>query len=316
MRKVSPVIALVFLFLLAGNIFFAQYEEAKDHPILSRYPGSTMTHYSQKLFDEYYLLVGPVKSTSEEDIQNAKHIRLEGTVTLITYEAPPERSNFEVYKNYELALEKAGFVILYKGRGNEIRGISVFLGKMNRHLTGWSDPDLIPTFYLAAKSPDERYFISLYVHGAPKPTIMLAVVEPKEMETGLVTVKVLETAETMKKEISEKGKVSIYGIYFDFDSDKLRPESKPVLDEIARLLKENPQLKLYVVGHTDSIGSLEYNMDLSLRRALTVVRELVEKYGIEESRLKAFGVGPLAPVDSNKTEEGRAKNRRVELVEQ
>ena len=71
-----------------------------------------------------------------------------------------------------------------------------------------------------------------------------------------------------------------------------------------------------MVGHTDNVGNFKYNMNLSKRRAEAVVRELTEKYRIKRDRLKAFGVGPLAPVASNKTEKGRAKNRRVEIVEQ
>ncbi len=309
----KKIFCVTFSFLLFISFTFAQedYPGSKDHPLLSRYPGSRIVYYSQKQFDEYYLLIGPVKSGSDKEIQNAKKIRLEGTVTKITYEAPKGRSNFEVYKNYELALENAGFEILYKGKGNEIRGVYNFLEKINHeYLRGWNDPDIYPWFFLSAKTPDNKHFVSLYVHGGEMPIVVLAVVEPKEIETGLVTAKMME------KEISQKGKVAIYGIYFDFNSAELKPESKPTLDEIAKLLKNNPSLKLYVVGHTDNIGELEYNMELSLRRALAVVNELVEKYGIEKTRLKAFGVGPLSPVASNRTEEGRAKNRRVELVEQ
>ncbi len=302
----------MLFFLLFSGITPAQedYPGSKDHPIISRYPGSQIVHYSQKQFDEYYLLTGSIKSSSDKDIQNARKIRLEGKVTKITYEAPKDRSNFEVYKNYEQALEKAGFKILYKGKGNEIRGVPSFLHKMNREYTGsWSDPDIYPWFYLSAKSLDDKYFISLYVHGS-KPVVVLAVVEPEQMQTGLITAKMME------RQISETGRVSIYGIYFDFDSAEIKPESKPTLDEIAKLLKESPKLKLYGVGHTDNVGGLEYNINLSKRRAMNVVKELVEKYGIEKSRLTPFGVGPLSPVASNRTEEGRAKNRRVELVEQ
>lgn len=130
------------------------------------------------------------------------------------------------------------------------------------------------------------------------------------MEKGLIK------AEDIYRTIKNEGKVAIYGIYFDFDKADIKPESKPTIEEIAKFLKEHPEIKLYIVGHTDNVGKLEYNMELSKRRAEAVVKELVEKYGIKSDRLKAFGVGPLAPVAPNSTEEGRAKNRRVELVEQ
>ena len=85
--------------------------------------------------------------------------------------------------------------------------------------------------------------------------------------------------------------------------------------EIAKLLHQNKGLKLYVVGHTDNVGKLDYNMKLSKARADAVLKELVMKYKVSAQRLKAYGVGSLAPVASNKSDEGRAKNRRVELVE-
>ena len=114
----------------------------------------------------------------------------------------------------------------------------------------------------------------------------------------------------------DTGKAAVYGIYFDTGKAEIKPESEPALKEIAKLLQADPKLKLYVVGHTDNSGGLDYNMKLSKDRADAVVKALTGKYGIAASRLSAFGVGPLAPVASNQTEEGRAKNRRVELVAQ
>lgn len=127
---------------------------------------------------------------------------------------------------------------------------------------------------------------------------------------------IVADAKSLMSDIQAKGSASVYGIYFEFDKADIKPESEPAIKEIAKLLQENKGLKLYVVGHTDNVGGLDYNMKLSMARAEAVVKELTTKYRISSDRLKAYGVGPLAPVDSNKTEEGRAKNRRVELVEQ
>jgi outer membrane protein OmpA-like peptidoglycan-associated protein len=102
----------------------------------------------------------------------------------------------------------------------------------------------------------------------------------------------------------------------DFDRAEIKQESEPALREIARLLRDDPQLSVHVVGHTDNVGDLEYNMDLSRRRADAVVAALAERHGIARTRLTAAGVGPLAPVAPNTTLDGRAKKRRVELVEQ
>ncbi|MBZ5546198.1 MAG: OmpA family protein, partial [Acidobacteriia bacterium] len=111
------------------------------------------------------------------------------------------------------------------------------------------------------------------------------------------------------------GSISLYGIYFDTAKSELKPESEPTLSEIAKLLKGNTTLKVAVVGHTDMVGDPAANLKLSQARAQSVINALVTKHGITGSRLAAFGAGSYAPVASNKTEEGRAKNRRVELVE-
>jgi outer membrane protein OmpA-like peptidoglycan-associated protein len=120
----------------------------------------------------------------------------------------------------------------------------------------------------------------------------------------------------MSSALSDAGKVALYGIHFDTDKDTLRPDSEPTLQEIARLLRDNPQLNLHVVGHTDNQGAPEYNLDLSRRRAATVVAALAAQYGIAAGRLDSFGCGPYAPAAPNDNDEGRARNRRVELVMQ
>jgi OmpA-OmpF porin, OOP family len=123
-------------------------------------------------------------------------------------------------------------------------------------------------------------------------------------------------ASSMAQNINQTGKVALYGIYFDFNKADVKPESEPTMEEIAKLMQQNPVMKLHVVGHTDNVGDLHYNIKLSRTRAEAVVKALTSKHGIGANRLNANGIGPLAPLTSNKTEDGRAKNRRVELVEQ
>jgi len=139
----------------------------------------------------------------------------------------------------------------------------------------------------------------------------LTIVEREEMKQEVVA-----NAEAMGNDIDTTGHVAVYGIYFDTGKSEIKPESDAAISEIAKLLKGNPNLKVNVVGHTDNVGERDYNMKLSKARAESVAKELISKYGIASGRLAAYGVGPLAPVAANKTEEGRAKNRRVELVEQ
>jgi len=298
--------------VLWAGVLWAQYENVQDHPALTRYAGSRVAHYEVRQFDEYYILLGPIRGSSDKDIERANSKKLEGKVTKFLYVAPKDRSALEVYKNYERALKQAGYRLLFQGKGREeIYGVYVFLEKKNRdRLGGWEDPDK-GWYYVSAASPDEKTFISIFVLSSGQgPRAAVSIIEPKEIEIGLVR------AETMEEGIKKTGKVVLYHIYFDFNKADLKPESQPTLVEIAKLLKNNLTWKLYVVGHTDNIGTLEYNLDLSRRRAEAVVRELVEKYGISRDRLSPYGVGPLCPVASNSTEEGRSKNRRVELVQQ
>ncbi len=118
----------------------------------------------------------------------------------------------------------------------------------------------------------------------------------------------------IEQQLKEKKKVDIYGIYFDFASDRLKPESTPVLEEIAGVLKDNPDWKLTVSGHTDNVGGDPYNLDLSKRRAAAVKQALVTQYHVAPERLSTDGFGASRPVDTNDTLAGRARNRRVELT--
>jgi outer membrane protein OmpA-like peptidoglycan-associated protein len=127
---------------------------------------------------------------------------------------------------------------------------------------------------------------------------------------------VVADAAAMNGDLNASGHVAVYGIYFDSGKSNLKPESAQAIGEIAKLLTANPALKLYVVGHTDNQGGVEGNLKLSQDRAEAVLQSLVREHGIAASRLRSFGCGLFAPVAANDREEGRAKNRRVELVKQ
>jgi outer membrane protein OmpA-like peptidoglycan-associated protein len=136
------------------------------------------------------------------------------------------------------------------------------------------------------------------------------------IEKAAMAQDVSANAEVFSNDIKATGHAAVYGIFFDTGKSEIKPESEKALAEIAKLLQKDPGLKLHVVGHTDSVGVMDANMKLSQARAEAVVQALVTRHGIAAGRLKSFGVGPLAPVASNDTEEGKAKNRRVELVKQ
>lgn len=140
---------------------------------------------------------------------------------------------------------------------------------------------------------------------------MLTIIEKQAMAQQVVA-----SAELFKSGLNTSGHIEVPGIYFDTGKSEVKPESGTAIAEIAKLLQADPALKVYVVGHTDNVASLDLNMRLSKARAEAVVQELVSKHAVAAGRLTGQSVGPLSPVVSNDTEEGRAKNRRVELVKQ
>ena len=323
---------------------------SKDHPMVSRYAGSVIIGYDFRKFDEFVVPLGPLKRTGERPaagggfsptFEPARSQRVEGRATRILYVGPPDRSPLEIVRNYELELKKNGFDTLYTCAGIQCglddgwlaenylytldkrlsqtppRGSGRPEGQVSEYALG----SPINQRYLAAKRsrPEGDVYVSVYVatnrathhkETQDHPVILLDVVDAVPIETGMVTI----DAAAMAKDISSTGHVALYGLHFDTDKADLKPESQPTLQEIAKLLQQDASLKLYIVGHTDNVGGFEYNIALSERRATAVVKELILKHGIAATRLKPAGVGMLTPVAPNDGEEGRAKNRRVELV--
>jgi OOP family OmpA-OmpF porin len=128
------------------------------------------------------------------------------------------------------------------------------------------------------------------------------------------TFRYAEGGKTMKEQLKESGRIVTHGILFDSGSDKIKGESYQTLKEIGELLTDDPKLRLSIEGHTDSDGPAEYNMTLSQKRAASVKDYLVANYKIAPDRLESKGWGKSKPIDTNSTPEGKANNRRVELV--
>lgn len=299
----------------------ADIKGAADHPLIPRYEASEIVQYETSKFTDFRLLAKPVKNYGGLDKNLDATLPLEGAVTRITYRGPAERSALEVFRNYEKALRDAGFTTIFTCARGECGGRNFnHAASPKKYYTGFGEYHAEQQ-YLAAKlpRPEGDVYAGLYVvqnkgGGGPdkdRAIVQLDVVEIKPIENRMVVVE----ATAMQRDLAADGRVALYGIQFDFDKDLIRADSKPQLDEIGRLLKENKGLHLYVVGHTDAQGAYSYNLDLSQRRAARVVEVLVRDYAIAGSRLVPIGVGPVAPVASNRTEDGKATNRRVELVE-
>lgn len=322
---------MLLLFTVIVSNTWAQGQDSPgtaDHPMVSRYTGSFIDGQQVLSFDSYSLPVGPVVLDSEGGRVASKTISLEGKKSRTLYRGPKERSTLEILRNYQSALESAGFETLYSCGGKECGYLFhwVFYHDMGQRIsstrTSGSAFDIPQDLrYLAAKGKagDRVVYVSVLVAFdagfsklSKQPVTLLEVIESEAMDTGMVTI----DAEAMAEGIDATGHIAIYGVYFDTDSAEIKSESSPTLVEIAKLLTGRPSLKLLVVGHTDNQGKYEYNMELSARRAKAVARALSAQHGIDSNRLRSAGVGYLAPVASNDTAAGREKNRRVELVKQ
>ncbi|TWT10762.1 OmpA family protein [Reyranella sp. CPCC 100927] len=305
---------------------------AKDHPLVPRYEGSFIIGYKTDRFAEVDIPLSP--STQISGTRRFEKIdAVEGARTRLLYVTPLERTSLEVMRNYKDALVAAGFEPLWecsRDRCGDAIERPFYEFNDGRRLT----TDQVMAHAYSANITDQRLLVMRLarpqgglVHvivftafqdnvankaASNRVAVFVDVVESGTMEKRMVTVQAPE----MATNIGRDGRQAIYGIYFDFDKADIKAESKPQLDEMAKLLQANANLKVYIVGHTDNQGTLEYNVSLSQRRADAVVRSLAGQYGIAAARLTARGMGPLAPITANTTDEGRAKNRRVELVQQ
>src|SRR6266508_2187307 len=224
---------------------------------------------------------------------------------LATIEAEGQGSSaFEVFKTYESLIKGLGGVTVFEGTADKMDGVKF---SDTRHREPVYDGDQMGVYLL--RTPEKDIWVEAYVrqHGK-EGTYFLTVVEKKNLDVRAS----LLPAEEMKKELDAKGHVALY-INFDFDKATIKPESQPIVDQIVKLLKTNPSLDLTVEGHTDNVGQPAYNQRLSGSRATSVVAALTAQ-GIEARRLKAVGYGQDKPIADNSTDDGRAKNRRVELV--
>lgn len=332
-RKLAfVVLALGFA---AGLGRAADLPDAKDHPLLKRFGGSEIVGYDAKGFDRYELQTSTYKGYDfkrKARTYAGPALVLEGAVTRIWYEAAGTTSALELLRNYQNELKAQKFEVLYDS--SQDPAAAKWVGYFNNfderairtnrsHYVFYAARDgstLVCSARLARPEGDVYVQLTAVQWDKAHPTykarqgayIAVDIIEVKAMAQNMVVV----SAGEMAAAIGTTGRVALYGILFDFNKADLKAESKPALDEIAKLLKEDAGLKLYVVGHTDDVGGLESNLALSKRRADAVVAALAREYGIAPARLSAHGLAFLAPVAVNTTEDGRAKNRRVELVPQ
>lgn len=213
-------------------------------------------------------------------LDNGKNKTVEGEFHRIVYRFPSSASKVQVVRNLNTALRRAGYNMVY-----DSGTFGDFTGQMG------------------------KTWIQIEVGGGG------GIAETIVVETAL-SQDVVANAAALSSGLAGSGHAVVNGILFDTGKAEVKPESAPALEEVAKLLKHDAGLRLYVVGHTDNVGALAANLDLSKRRAAAVVQLLVTQYGVAGDRLQPYGDGPYAPLASNDTEDGRAVNRRVEVVKQ
>ena len=323
---------------------------AKDSPLIGRFAGSYIVSQSNRDFDELKLPLAPLKPVADKNkrdthnnivFEPAQFKALEGRRSHLVYVLPDNVSPLQAVRNYQNDAAAKGGKTLFEckspecggdaGRSSEGGGGDQSLAMLlspedsikDKAFTNGSCAQTARTGeqrYAALELPRQNAYVSVLAYSLKGGTyckaldnrtiVVLDVLELKAMEQKMVTVK----AEEMAQSISTTGRVALYGLYFDSGKADVKPESKDTLDQIARLLAATPALKLLVVGHTDNVGEFASNMDLSRRRADAVIAALASQYKADRKRLTPVGVSFASPVAPNTSEDGKAKNRRVELV--
>jgi OmpA-OmpF porin, OOP family len=304
---------------------------------LKRFAGATLIGHKADSWEAGVFPISPaIVRGGEAGYAFKDTMTVEGVRTRAVYLAPAGKSPLEVYRNHEQALQAAGFKKKLFCEGACMGGADAAIALKNLLEPGlvWSEgyiPNKSGGSYAVSdvmtyadarllvgvlpQAGAEKWvlvFVSRAVNDATNHAqVTIQTVEPKAMPSGQVSV--LKASE-IQDGLRSDGKVAFYGLYFDTGKADIKPNSRPQLEEMGKLLKAQSGLQVYVVGHTDGQGQLDANLTLSQQRAQAVVDALVKTQGIDGKRLVAKGVASLAPLASNAGEDGRARNRRVELV--
>jgi len=275
------LVAIAALTIASTTFAQADADGSKDYPGIARMPNTFLQTYAHLQFDAFTFTVATVHNQDKTQ-------SVEGEKTFIRYrvkDGAARTSPLQELRNYENAARAAGGQVVWD------------------YING--DNNAQATLKLHQGSSEIWVYLNAYTN-AYELTIIARQAMAQEVTID---------AAAMASSLADTGSVAIYGINFDTAKSDIKPESAPAIEQIAKMLTSNPTLKVGIVGHTDMVGDATSNLKLSQARAQSVITELVSKHGIAAARLVAFGAGPWSPLASNKTDDGRAKNRRVELVE-
>ena len=316
---------VIFLYppyvLAAGDI-----PNAEDHPLVSRYPDSRIIQHLHSEFEDAAISIDKSYYDERNNIVHPKK-HIQGEMTTIEYQAASTVPVAKIVKNYVAEMQRRGIAISFScfssadcgpefGMDNLLSGGTPRfseLGLLNVRGYGVSGPKYAYVVGSFKKGDSDIYIAVLATQDGDRPTvppyIVIDIVESKAMQDDLVKI----DPDFLKSALETSGKVVLQGIYFDTDKSSIKSESKKALQTIAEYLSKNA-VSVFIVGHTDNVGSYDHNFTLSNQRASAVVTALANEYHIDRKRLSAVGVGPVSPAESNASDKGRAANRRVEMV--
>jgi len=326
MKSILPGLFFILQSCLPTQLFaYENVAGSSDHSLISPYPGFYIKSYARHEYDEAEIMTGTFNKTKV----TATTKTIEGKITNIKYQNQKRDMNvsaLQLYRNYEKALKKLNARFLLACRGtkcftNKSTDFGLYIGNWyNRKpliYKGFNSSFGAEFGILTAEisgKDGKKTFVMITV-GVDNPnkkrTILMSFIEPEKLDTDKIAI---GSPDDIKKGIDTSGKIELHGIYFDHNQSVIKPESKNTLNVIAQYLSANKARKFFVVGHTDNSGNLKHNITLSQQRADAVIKALVN-LGINRQQLTAKGIGPLSPNSPNKTDEGKALNRRVELVE-
>ena len=281
-RKIKSLLLLLILLVPFCGMAQEDAEGCKDHPLLTRINNFYITGCKEN-YNEMEIRTSPNKTEMQEGNLFTLYYLFNGV------SGEKMKSPLQVIKNYENAIVKIGGKLVYRN-------------------TNFLDTDIEATFYLS--TTEKEYWIRLFSFGGTPNEVERFTLFVLEMENMKQEVDATQMFEAINKD----GYVALY-INFETGKSDIKAESEPIIEQIAEMLKKNPSLKVSREGHTDNVGAEKSNQVLSESRAKSVVEALVAK-GINANRLASKGWGQSKPVADNQTEEGRAKNRRVEIVKQ
>ncbi len=292
---------------------------ASDYALVSRFDGSVIEYYKLIKWDSYKLPVYP-DNTKEPNYKNP--LVLEGKIQRWQYSVSPDNNPAYVIRNFQKAFEDKGYKILLNAKpgvdfGEGALGFEgdFYGGIQGLHLGRFGfayKPLGNNTALIVAKTTangKDIYIVEVASGFSNTTLITQDVIEVEAAETGKVT------AKSLSEGITQNGHIAVYDILFDTGKSEVKKESASALKQIADYLKANTDKHFAIVGHTDNTGDFQANMKLSQDRATAVMNILVNDYGVNPSQIQAYGVGSLSPVATNHTDDGKAQNRRVEIVE-